>query len=348
MLGLVVGAVAASCARWVLGLALGTLGASTAAWAISDDTSRATPAEPAAATRIAAPGRVEGATETIEVASAVDGVVARVFVHEGDLVAVGQPIAEIDCRELEFEVRSLTASRDARLADRVRLLEGGRPDERAMADASLDAALAAARKADADLQRARDLWSEGLISRQEYDTAVAAQAAREAGVRAARERVSVAARLPLDSEVREVDARLVQANADVDAARSRRSRCTVTSPIAGTVLRLHKQQGEGVSVAGEPVASVADTSTLRVRAEVDEADLGRIHVGTAAVVGLPAFDGLAMEAKVVEVAARMGRKSIRSGDPADKSDRDVLEVLLSIVSAGTPLPIGARVTVVFL
>ena len=141
MLGLVVGAVAASCARWVLGLALGTLGASTAAWAISDDTSRATPAELAAATRIAAPGRVEGATETIEVASAVDGVVARVFVHEGDLVAVGQPIAEIDCRELEFEVRSLTASRDARLADRVRLLEGGRPDEPAGSPGWLDVAI---------------------------------------------------------------------------------------------------------------------------------------------------------------------------------------------------------------
>ena len=44
----------------------------------------------------------------------------------------------------------------------------------------------------------------------------------------------------------------------------------------------------------------------------------------------------------------MGRKSISTGDPADKSDRDVLEAVIDLEDNSRPLPIGFRVTVQFL
>jgi hypothetical protein len=43
----------------------------------------------------------------------------------------------------------------------------------------------------------------------------------------------------------------------------------------------------------------------------------------------------------------MGRRRILTSDPADKSDRDVLEILIDIDDQPASLPIGLRVSVVF-
>jgi hypothetical protein len=42
----------------------------------------------------------------------------------------------------------------------------------------------------------------------------------------------------------------------------------------------------------------------------------------------------------------MGRKKIQSGDPAEKADRDVLEVMVDI-EGNNQLPLGLRVVVRF-
>jgi hypothetical protein len=44
----------------------------------------------------------------------------------------------------------------------------------------------------------------------------------------------------------------------------------------------------------------------------------------------------------------MGRKRVRTGDPAEKSDRDVLEVLIDMDERDERLVIGLRATVRFL
>jgi hypothetical protein len=43
----------------------------------------------------------------------------------------------------------------------------------------------------------------------------------------------------------------------------------------------------------------------------------------------------------------MGRKTIDTGNPADKSDRDILEALVDLGPNASALPIGLRVTVQF-
>jgi hypothetical protein len=44
----------------------------------------------------------------------------------------------------------------------------------------------------------------------------------------------------------------------------------------------------------------------------------------------------------------MGRRQILTSDPADKSDRDVMEVLVDLDGLPENLPIGLRVSVIFL
>jgi hypothetical protein len=43
----------------------------------------------------------------------------------------------------------------------------------------------------------------------------------------------------------------------------------------------------------------------------------------------------------------MGRRQILTADPADKSDRDVVEVLIALENKPDSIPIGLRVSVLF-
>src|SRR5262245_5791903 len=49
---------------------------------------------------------------------------------------------------------------------------------------------------------------------------------------------------------------------------------------------------------------------------------------------------------IAEIA--QGRRQILTSDPADKSDRDVMEVIIDLESKPEYLPIGLRVSVIFL
>jgi hypothetical protein len=51
---------------------------------------------------------------------------------------------------------------------------------------------------------------------------------------------------------------------------------------------------------------------------------------------------------VSRISSQMGRKKIRTGDPAEKSDRDVLEVLIDVEGKDKALVVGLRVTAQFL
>lgn len=60
---------------------------------------------------------------------------------------------------------------------------------------------------------------------------------------------------------------------------------SIFSPIDGTVLRVFARAGESFStVTPRPLFTVADASGRRVKAEVDERDLGRLVVGQVAAL----------------------------------------------------------------
>jgi multidrug resistance efflux pump len=126
-------------------------------------------------------------------------------------------------------------------------------------------------------------------------------------------------------------------------------KCSILAPIDGTVLRVYARRGESYStVTPRPLFSVADTSARHIRAEIDERDVDRVSLGQTVLIEADALDGKKLKGSVGSISDMMGRKSISTGDPADKSDRDVLEAIIDLEDSSRPLPIGFRVTVQFL
>ena len=95
-----------------------------------------------------------------------------------------------------------------------------------------------------------------------------------------------------------------------------------------------------------PIFSLAQTDRYRVRAEVDENDVGRVLIGQRVWIAIEASSVKRFWGTVVKLGSAMGRRHILTSDPADKSDRDVLEVIIEI-DENQVLPIGLRVAVMF-
>lgn len=298
---------------------------------------------------LACPGRVEGQSEVINVGAGADGVLTAVLVQEGQQVRAGQVIALIDCREIESQIDEARALAEKARQNRLRLLRGSRPEERRKAADETAVAEAQFKQAQLQHQRIAQLFKSAVVSKEELDQAARDLAVAEATLNATKNQQALVNAPPLPEELARADSEVGLAQEQARTAKARLDKCTVKAPLSGTILRTFLKAGESVStVFPQPIVSLADTSQIRVRAEVDERDVGRVYVGQSVIVLADAYPEKRFAGKVSRVGAAMGRKKVRTGDPAEKSDRDVLEVLIDLEGTGEYLVVGLRTSVQFL
>jgi HlyD family secretion protein len=306
-------------------------------------------AAPASGVVLAAPGRVEGQSEVIEVGASADGVLTDVRVREGQEVAAGDVLAMVDCGDVEAERQAALALGESARQSRERLLRGSRDEERRIAANETTSAEAVVKQAQSHYQRQSSLFETGDISRAQWEQARRDLDVASATLRAAQDRVALVNAKALPEDLARANAEILAAENRARALTARVGKCAVRAPQAGRVLRVHLQAGETVSaLTPRPVVSLADLSRLRVRAEVDERDLGRVQLGQSVLVSADAFPEKQFAGRVTSFGALMGRKQVRTGDPAEKSDRDVLEVLVDLQESDARLVVGLRTTARFL
>ncbi|PYU00058.1 MAG: hypothetical protein DMG38_09225 [Acidobacteria bacterium] len=297
----------------------------------------------------ASPGRVEGASETTQVGAAADGVLKAVFVKEGQSVKRGTLLGEIACDELQASLQTVLAEADGAREAKARLLHGARDEEKKIASDKTAAARATFEEAKSRLEMQRALYQKQQISKAAYDQAVRDRDVADANLQAAVRTEELLAAPPLQEDTARAESEVMAAEGRVKTVQERIGKCSIAAPIDGTVLRVYARRGESFStVTPRPLFSLADTSARHIRAEIDERDVDRVSLGQKVVIEADALDGKKLKGCVAKISDMMGRKSISTGDPADKSDRDVLEAVIDLEDSSRPLPIGLRVTVQFL
>jgi ABC exporter DevB family membrane fusion protein len=293
---------------------------------------------------IAGPGRVEAGSEEIDVAPERSGTLAEVLVEEGDTVRAGQPIARLVHRDDEARLEAARARLAVAEAERERLVNGARPEERREATAVAAQADAALEHARIEVERSRKLYAEGVIARDALDRAERDWRVAEARRAETVERASVVAAAARADELARADAGVRLARASVAEAEALLEQTVVRAPIGGVILRKHHRAGEAVSLESPSpaVVTMADTRVLRVRVEVDERDVADLAPGRDAWVTADAYGSRRFEGRVIRVGQMLGRKQVRTGEPSERVDTKVLEVLVEL-APGAGLPIGLRV-----
>jgi HlyD family secretion protein len=293
--------------------------------------------------RITAPGRVEPVSEEIRVGSQLSGRLREVPVEEGDRVRRGQVIAVLDNADYEARAAAAEAGLKLKEAELRRILNGARDEERREAWAGVEEARAVLENARAERERRLALFRSGDISRSEAE-----RAEREYDVAKSRHQAALERHASVDAEAREEDR--ARAEAGVALARGRlveaqalMEKTFIRSPVSGVVLRKQRRAGESVSDKDDmPLVTLADDSRLRVRVEVDETDVARIRLGQRASVTAAAYGDQKFLGRVIRVGQVLGRKNVRTEEPAERVDTKILETLVEL-DPGQRLPLGLRV-----
>jgi ABC exporter DevB family membrane fusion protein len=294
---------------------------------------------------VAGPGRVEPASEDIKIGSELSGRLKSVYVEEGDSIHRGQVLAELENADYRAQVQSARASVVAKEAVLRKVINGARRQERDEAWSSVSEAKAVMENAKSELHRRQELFSAGVVSREELE-----RYSREADVAKAKYDAAVQQHALVDDRAREEDRSLAEADvklaqAQLDEAQARYDKTFIRSPIDGSVLRKHHRNGESVSNSStvpDPVLTIGDRKALRVRMDVDETDVSKVSVGQRAYVTADAYGKQKFWGHVVRVGQQLGPKNVRTDEPTEKVDTKILETLIEL-DAGSKLPDGLRV-----
>jgi len=335
--------------RTILGIGLAAFLLTASLMVASRRAHESASAKVAAATNtpllIAGPGRVEPVSEDIKIGSELSGRLKSVNVEEGDAIHRGETLAELENADYRAAVESARANLIAKQAALRKVINGARRQERDEAWSSVNEAQAVLEDAKSELHRRQELFKAGVVSREELD-----RYAREADVAKAKYDAAVQQHALVEDHAREEDRSLAEADvklaqAQLEEAQAKYEKTFIRSPIDGTVLRKHHRAGESVSNSSttpDPILTVGDRKTLRVRVDVDETDVSRVNVGQRAFVTADAFGSRKFWGHVVRVGQQLGPKNVRTDEPTEKVDTKILETLVELDS-GSHLPDGLRV-----
>ncbi len=214
---------------------------------------------------VSATGQIQPVTQ-IDVGTQVSGTIESLFADYNDRVTAGQLLARLDTDNLEARVASNRANLARAEASRKRL----------------EVELENARK---QMLRLTELLSKGVVPAADSETAEANHASLAAQVEVSK------------AEIEQARTTLRQSEIDLDHA-------TITSPIDGVVIQRAVEVGQTVAASfNSPLLfQIAnDLGQLHIRANVDEADIGKIQRSVAATFTVDAFPGLRFRAALEQI-----------------------------------------------
>ena len=251
------------------------------------------------------------------VAPKVQAFVAQVLVDDNQPVRFGDTLVVLD--DQDFRARLAQAEADLAAA-RSQVGTGGRAGQAVAqleaarstaggADAAVQSAEAAWRKANSDLERYRGLAAQGIVSAQQLDAAQAAFDGAQANLETARRQSASTASQVVAAEaaLRGADARLAQAEAAVQISRLQVGYTRITAPVDGIVARRTVESGELVQV-GQELLTVVPLGDVWVTANLKETQLQHVTPGDPVEFSVDAYKGAVFEGRVESLSPATGAR----------------------------------------
>jgi HlyD family secretion protein len=255
---------------------------------------------------VSASGKIQPKT-LVNISADTMGRVTGLAVNEGDRVAKGQFLLEIDPRNLRTRVESGEASLQASISQ----LQQQR--------LSLENARLALKQAEDNYKRQVQLSKGGLTTRESLEKAENDFKAQQASLTAQ------------EQNLKTQELRIAQERASLSGAKYDLSRVRIESPISGIVTRRNIEEGETavtgtMNNAGTVLLTIADMSVIEAEVEVDETDIPTVALGQPAKVTIDAMPGKTFTAKVTEI----GNSPIQVTGQAASSQATNFKVVLTL------------------
>jgi HlyD family secretion protein len=270
----------------------------------------------AGATVLSATGYVV-AHHKINVNSKVTGRVAWIGVEKGDKVKEGQVVVRLEDQEfraLYEQARGGYESAKARLAE---MEHGSRPEEIQQAEHNLSEARATAANDKIQLARMRDLFAQGVVSKQALDDATARNDASQQRVNSLEQMFRMSKIGPRSEQIERTRADVVQARGQMDYAKAQLDATTIKAPVSGTILERTAEKGELVTAQfasgaeGGPrgsVVALADLNDIQVELDIAQDDFAKLGPKQEATITLDAFKDRSYKGAIAEISPEANRQ----------------------------------------
>lgn len=218
------------------------------------------------------------ADNEVQVFPMLAGQVLTLSVSDGDKVAKGQTLLNVDTSSVTSTMSSLRESYNATKTATEKAIENAQigVEQAQLAVENTEALLEAGAAAEQDLTKAK----QGLAQAQ-------------AGVQQARAQQA---------------ASLAQIQASMDQINKQASYGTVTAPCAGTVTAVNVVQG-GMASSAQPAVVIAEDSRVKINASVSEDVFAGLHTGDSAGVQISVLSDEVKSAKIVSLPAAANQQT---------------------------------------
>jgi HlyD family secretion protein len=232
----------------------------------------------------------------VNVGATAFGRITKLYVKEGDHVKAGDLLARVESVQPEATVSAQDAAIAASKTDINSYIAAER-----LAVANVSQAKADLEQKQLDYSRAKQLYTDQLISKQDYDAKIAAFDMAKA-------------------TLEQRDASVAQAKAQTASARGHMGQAVATqksnydaldktisrAPFDGLVTNVPVREGETVVVGiqnagGSTIMTLADMSVITAEVKVDETDIVNVQMGQPADVTVDALPGKIFKGHVTEV-----------------------------------------------
>lgn len=245
-------------------------------------------------------GRIEA--DQVRVSAEVPGRLLENRAVEGSDLSAGALLARLDATDFDLQ------------AERAGALRAAAQSGAAQIDSQIDLAAHHSMTARADLARYETLRGQGWVTIPQLDARRDAYVAAADQVRVLRQQRAAA------------DAEALAAAQTLALARAQTGKSRIVAPVSGAVLERLAEPGE-VLAAGQPIAILANLSTVRLKIFVSERDLGRVRIGAPVRIRVDAFAQRDFPARVARVDAQ-AQFTPRDVHMADERSRTVYGVVV--------------------
>ncbi|NNE32632.1 MAG: efflux RND transporter periplasmic adaptor subunit [Winogradskyella sp.] len=216
---------------------------------------------------VSATGKIQPEVE-VKISSEVSGEILELPFKEGQEVKKGDLLVRINPDLIQSAVsRSQASYQNVR--------------------AGLEQAEANLKQAKADYERSKILFEKGVISKADWDRAIATYETAQANKSSAYYSVQSAA-------------------ATVNEAKDNLNRTTIYAPMSGTISLLNVELGERVvgtqQMAGTEILRVANLNNMEVEVDVNENDIVKVNIGDSTIVEVDAYLKKEFKGIVTEIA----------------------------------------------
>jgi RND family efflux transporter MFP subunit len=254
-------------------------------------------------------GIIEASSKNIGVGSHLSGIIAKLFVTEGDEVKEGAPLFQLDDREAQSEYKTRASAVDA-------------------AEANLQGAGVTLRDREDQLHRLQGL-KEGIeISKEKLQQAIFAVDKAK-------------------TDQAQAKAQLEMARAEKETAGVTLDQMTVYAPSTGRIMKINIQPGEFVTAGStpEPPVLMGNDRPLYLRVSIDENDLWRFDPKSPAKASLRSHKDIEVPLVFVRVEPYVMPKEQLNNSPSERVDTRVLQVIYRIDADNPALYIGQQMDV---